>query len=190
MLGSATSRGRLEPRIAPIEVVTAIPRGPSEPGAGSARLDLPHDLEGEKVGGISLQEALDDLQSFPLRIPGQVDLRQCDVRALDLGVRLEKRLEEADRVFGLAAGDENEIQVVSRPPRSRDASRAPRRNRSPRGSVACLAEDEAEVVEGVGVIGRGRGGRSELLDRGRQIAAFREESAEVVAGLGEVRLHR
>src|ERR1044072_898580 len=74
---------------------TKVPTSPVrvKPARCSARLHLPHDLEGQGVGGIPLQEALEDGQPFALPVAGQVDLRQRDVRVLELGARPEEWLE-------------------------------------------------------------------------------------------------
>lgn len=77
-----------------------------------ASSELPPELESLEMSGVPLQEAFDGLQPFASAIRGQVDLRQRDVRVLGRRVLLEELLQEADRVVGLTAGDENEREVV------------------------------------------------------------------------------
>jgi hypothetical protein len=136
------------------------------------------------VGGVPLQEALDDLQPFALAIRGQVDLRQRDVRVLGARVLLEEPLQEADRVVGPAPVDEDECHIV----RGFTVARAFLQRLPEVGlravQLALPPEDEAEIVQGLGEVGCGVEGRPEPLDRRRQLAVLRQEGAQVVAGLG------
>jgi hypothetical protein len=53
--------------------------------SNSAQFELAEDLEGERVLWVSLQEALESLHAFSRPGVGEVDLRQGDVRRLELG---------------------------------------------------------------------------------------------------------
>ena len=91
--------------------------------------------------------------AFAAAIRGEVDLREGDVGVLELGVLLEEPRQETNRVVGLASGHEHEGQVVGGL-----AVVGPLGERLPEVrlravEVALAAEDEAEVVQGLGKIG-------------------------------------
>ena len=94
-----------------------------------------------------------DLQPLALAVRGQVDLRQGDVGALGRRVLLEEPLQQADRVVGLAAVDEDEREVV----RGLAVARALLQRLPEVGlgavQLALPPQDETEVVEGLGEVG-------------------------------------
>src|SRR4029079_6716605 len=130
--------------------VTKVPTSPSrvKPSPG-----LPQDLEGQGVRRVPLQEALEDLPPLLRPSRGQVDLGQRDVGVCELGAHLDEFLEEADRFLGLAPGDEDEGQVVRGLPVIVPVGERLAEIMLGALHLAFPAQDEAEVVQGLGKIG-------------------------------------
>src|SRR5262245_13178001 len=64
------------------------------------------------MGGIALEEPLEDLEGLAPAIGVAMDLRERDVRALDLWMLLDQRGQHAHGVLILASPDEDQRQVV------------------------------------------------------------------------------
>src|SRR6185295_4141387 len=81
-------------------------------GVGPGLSGLAREFEGQRVGGVALEETLENRESLAAAIRVDVDLGERHIGVLDLRVLFEEVLEKANRVVLLAACDEHEGQVI------------------------------------------------------------------------------